>query len=73
MSYKVVRRDLPSVVYEKQDVFPDTAFFTYADHNRSFEAIGGWTAAAVAVAGQGEPEEVRAIFVTKGALEARWM
>ena len=45
-------------------------FFTYADHNRSFEAIGGWTAAAVTGTGQGEPEEARAIFVTKGVLEA---
>jgi predicted permease len=45
-------------------------FFTYADHNRSFEAIGAWTAAAATVTGQGEPEEVRAIVVTKGVLEA---
>jgi putative ABC transport system permease protein len=45
-------------------------FFTYADHNRSFEAIGGWTAAAATVTGQGEPEEVRTIVVTKGVLEA---
>ncbi len=45
-------------------------FFTYADHNRSFEAIGGWTAAAATVTGRGEPEEVRTIIVTKGVLEA---
>lgn len=45
-------------------------FFTYADHNRSFEAIGGWTAATATVTGKGEPEEVRAIIVTKGVLEA---
>ncbi|HEU0177638.1 MAG TPA: ABC transporter permease, partial [Blastocatellia bacterium] len=45
-------------------------FFTYADHNRSFEAIGAWTAAAATVTGQGEPEEVRTIIVTKGVLEA---
>src|SRR5262245_8171681 len=45
-------------------------FFTYADHNRSFEAIGGWTAAAATVTGRGEPEEVRTITMTKGVLEA---
>src|SRR5215468_8776624 len=45
-------------------------FFTYADHNRSFEAIGAWTAAAATVTGQGEPEEVRTVIVTKGVLEA---
>jgi predicted permease len=45
-------------------------FFTYADSNRSFEAIGAWTAGSDTVTGQGEPEEVRTIVVTKGVLEA---
>ncbi|HKX28967.1 MAG TPA: ABC transporter permease [Blastocatellia bacterium] len=45
-------------------------FFTYADHNQSFEAIGGWTAATATITGQGEPEEVRTLVVTKGVLEA---
>ncbi|HKQ74022.1 MAG TPA: ABC transporter permease [Blastocatellia bacterium] len=44
--------------------------FTYADHNRSFEAIGGWNPATATVTGRGEPEEVRTIVVTKGVLEA---
>jgi hypothetical protein len=55
------------------DLLPSASmFFTYADHNRSFEAIGGWTAAAVTVTGHSEPKEACAIFVTKGVLEARW-
>jgi putative ABC transport system permease protein len=41
-------------------------FFTYADHNRSFEAIGAWTAVTATVTGQGDPEDVRIIVVTKG-------
>jgi predicted permease len=45
-------------------------FFTYADRSRSFDAIGAWTAATATVTGQGEPEEVRTIVVTKGVLEA---
>ncbi|MBO0799333.1 MAG: ABC transporter permease, partial [Blastocatellia bacterium] len=45
-------------------------FFTYADHNRSFEAIGAWTTTTATITGQGEPEEVRTITVTKGVLEA---
>src|SRR5262245_40932358 len=45
-------------------------FFTYTDHNRSFESIGAWTAATATVTGRGEPEEVRTIIVTKGVLEA---
>jgi predicted permease len=45
-------------------------FFTYADQNRSFEAIGAWTAGTATVTGQGDPEEARFIAVTKGVLEA---
>lgn len=41
-----------------------------ADHNRSFEAIGGWAPRTATVTGQGKPEEVRTIIVTKGVLEA---
>jgi hypothetical protein len=64
----------PGVMSASGNLRPSASmFFTYADHNRSFEAIGGWTAAVVTVTSQGEPEEVRAIFVTKGVLEARWM
>jgi predicted permease len=44
-------------------------FFTYADQNRSFDAIGAWTAGTATVTGQGEPEEARTIAVTRGVLE----
>src|SRR5262245_51220688 len=45
-------------------------FFTYSDQNRSFDAIGAWTALTATVTGQGEPEEARILAVTKGVLEA---
>src|SRR5262245_32377950 len=45
-------------------------FFTYADQNRSFDAIGAWTVGTRTVTGQGEPEEARIIIVTRGVLEA---
>ncbi len=45
-------------------------FFTYSDHNRAFENIGAWTANTATLTGEGEPEEVRVIAVTKGLLEA---
>jgi len=45
-------------------------FFTYADQNRSFDAIGAWTTGTATVTGQGEPEEARTIAVTSGVLEA---
>src|SRR5262245_56898325 len=45
-------------------------FFTYADHNRSFDAIGAWTAGTATVTGQGDPEEARVIGVTRVVREA---
>jgi predicted permease len=45
-------------------------FFTYADHNHTFEAIGAWNPGNTTVTGRGEPEEVRIIGVTTGVLEA---
>lgn len=45
-------------------------FFTYADHNKTFEHIGGWSPGYATLTGQGEPEELRTIAVTHGTLEA---
>jgi len=44
--------------------------FTYEDENRTFERIGMWDNAQVAVTGRGEPEKIRALMVTYGTLEA---
>lgn len=45
-------------------------YFTYADENRSFEALGLWSTVGVNVTGIDEPEEVRAIIMTDGVLDA---
>lgn len=45
-------------------------YLTYARQNRSFEAIGIWVPARVAVTGIGEPEQADAIMVSPGVLEA---
>ena len=45
-------------------------YFTYAEQNRTFQAIGVWTAAAMTVTGLAEPEQVRAVMVTDGTLQA---
>jgi predicted permease len=45
-------------------------FTTYSERNRSLDAMGAWNAIRASVTGLGEPEEVRAILVTDGALEA---
>ena len=44
-------------------------FFTYYDHNRSFENIGAWTPTTATITGLGDPEEVRVIAVTDGLLQ----
>lgn len=45
-------------------------YFTYAEENRVFEAIGLWTPGVATVTGEGEPEEVPRIGITTGVLEA---
>ncbi|MGC1902804.1 MAG: ABC transporter permease [Candidatus Acidiferrum sp.] len=45
-------------------------YFTYSEHNRSFQAMGVWSPGSANVTGVGEPEQVRTIAVTDGVLEA---
>jgi putative ABC transport system permease protein len=45
-------------------------YFTYAEQNRSFQAMGVWSAGIGAVTGLGEPERIRIISVSDGTLEA---
>lgn len=44
-------------------------FFTYAEHNRSFQSMGIWDADTANVTGLAEPEQVRIIEVTDGILQ----
>ncbi|MFN7993294.1 MAG: ABC transporter permease [Bryobacteraceae bacterium] len=45
-------------------------YFTYAEHNRSFQSMGVWTSRAVTVAGLGEPEQIHANVISDGFLQA---
>lgn len=45
-------------------------YFTYADHNRTFSSIGVWFASTATVTGAGDPEQVRAVRVSDGVLQA---
>ena len=45
-------------------------YFTYSDHNRSFQAMGVWATDAANVTGIAEPEQVRTIVITDGVLQA---
>jgi predicted permease len=44
--------------------------FTYAEQNHSFQAMGAWSANPVTVTGIAEPEQVFAMVVTDGVLQA---
>jgi len=39
-------------------------YFTYRDHNRTFESIALWVAGTDSVTGSGDPEEVQSLHVT---------
>jgi putative ABC transport system permease protein len=45
-------------------------FFTYADHNRTFQSIGVWEVDTATVTGVSEPEQVRTLVVSNGTLQA---
>lgn len=45
-------------------------YFTYAEQNRTFQALGVWTQESANVTGLGEPEHVRTVSVSDGVLQA---
>ena len=45
-------------------------YFTYAEQNRVFRSLGVWVATRSTVTGVGEPEDVRAIGISDGLLQA---
>ena len=45
-------------------------YFTYAEQNRSFQALGVWDTGTANVTGLSEPEQVRTVDVSDGVLQA---
>jgi predicted permease len=45
-------------------------YFTYAEHNRSFQSMGVWATITANVTGLAEPEQVRLAYVSDGVLQA---
>jgi predicted permease len=45
-------------------------YFTYAEHNRTFQSLGVWTPFTANVTGLAEPEQVRVVGVSDGVLQA---
>lgn len=48
----------------------DSMYFTYAEHNRVFDAFGVWGNQTASITGRGDPEEVRVSVVSDGVLQA---
>jgi predicted permease len=44
-------------------------YYTYADHNRTFQSLGVWITGEANVTGMAEPEQVRTAAVSDGVLE----
>ncbi len=44
-------------------------YVTYAEQNRTFDAIGLWAPSAMTVTGRGDPEDVAGVLVTDGTLQ----
>jgi len=45
-------------------------YFTYSEHNRTFQSLGVWVSGAANVTGLGAPEQVRIVSVSDGVFEA---
>ncbi len=45
-------------------------YFTYAEQNHTFQALGVWFPGTVPVTGLAEPEQARSVWVSDGTLEA---
>ncbi|HEY4360437.1 MAG TPA: ABC transporter permease [Bryobacteraceae bacterium] len=47
-----------------------TMYFTYREQNRTFEKFGVWSTGGASVTGVGDPEQLHAVFMTYGVLDA---
>lgn len=55
--------------FENGLLLSPSMYFTYADHNRTFQSIGIWVNGTGNVTGRAEPEQVRTVFVSDGVLQ----
>src|SRR5215472_15219304 len=56
--------------FENGLLLSPSMYFTYAEQNRSFQSLGVWTTDISNVTGVAEPEQVRAVVVSDGVLQA---
>lgn len=56
--------------FENGLLLSPSMFFTYAEHNRTFQSLGVWITGTANVTGLAEPEQVRTVSVSDGVFEA---
>ena len=56
--------------FENGLLLSPSMYFTYAEQNRTFQALGVWVADTANITGLAEPEQVRAIDVSDGVLQS---
>jgi predicted permease len=56
--------------FENGLLLSPSMYFTYAEQNRTFQALGVWVTGTANVTGLAEPEQVRTVYVSDGLLQA---
>src|SRR5579864_743429 len=56
--------------FENGLLISPSMYFTYSEHNQTFQSLGVWTTDISNVTGLEEPEQVRAVVVSDGVLQA---
>src|ERR1051325_4930496 len=55
--------------FENGLLLSPSMYFTYSDHNQTFQSLGVWIAGEANVTGMAEPEQVRTIWVSDGVFQ----
>ena len=55
--------------FENGLLLSPSMYFTYADHNQTFQSLGVWITGTANVTGMAEPEQVRTVSVSDGVLQ----
>ena len=56
--------------FENGLLLSPSMYFTYSDHNQTFQSVGVWSTGTANVTGMSEPEQVRTVSVSDGVLQA---
>ena len=55
--------------FENGLLLSPSMYFTYSEHNQTFQSLGVWIAGGANVTGMAEPEQVRTVAVSDGVLQ----